>query len=144
MTLEFVNTPKPRIYHAGVSDMHVKLLQSGGKVLMETRADYSADGTVAVGNAGADKYRFVTHVESGRLNMEEVVKSTGAVVMTAREVEEATARRKFTKAKLVEAAESMITLKDKDGNLLVSKKKDEEADDTTKQVLTTDKEAAQQ
>jgi tetratricopeptide (TPR) repeat protein len=114
-----------RIFHAGVSDMHVRLWQDD---IMESElaCDYLQDGAVSVGNATPEEFQFVTSVVDGILQTEQVVRAgstTGQTVraMTPREVAAATQRRARAAELALTMAEDMIQIKDKDGNVLAKK-----------------------
>lgn len=124
---------EPRIYHAGVSRMKVRLQTSG--IRMETTADYLKDGAVAVGNATPEEYRFVTQLVQGRWLTEKVVQA-GAKALTERELKEVEERRKATEEKVLGMAESMIQIKDKDGNPLVTKAPEKEKEEVVEEVVT--------
>ena len=110
---------EPRIYHAGVSQLNVRLSVAGMR--LETTADYLQDGAVAVGNATPEEFRFVTQLVQGRWMTEKVVQQSGARALTQREVDAAEKQRQMVQEKMVAMADSMISMQDKDGNPLVTK-----------------------
>ena len=119
-----------RIFHAGVSDFHLKIFRDGF-VDMETHADYIADGAEAVGNAKAEEVQFVTSVINGSLLSERVLRAgsaTGTTVtggigiapvdrggaaraMTAREMQEVEKKR----SGILQNLSSQIKVLDKSG-----------------------------
>mmetsp|Transcript_22509 Transcript_22509/g.62479 ORF Transcript_22509/g.62479 Transcript_22509/m.62479 type:complete len:635 (+) Transcript_22509:59-1963(+) len=142
-----------RIFHAGVSNLVVSLYRDGW---LETSctADYLQDGACAVGNATAEEMQFVTscsmdddnNKDDPKLVTESVVRagqSTGTNVraMTQREIDAAAELRAKAVRMAEEKAESLIQIKDKDGNAVVQKqdvatKKEEE--DVIEEVISPD------
>ena len=109
-----------RIFHAGVKNMKVRILRDDF-CEGETKADYIADGAVAVGNATPEEMQFVTSVIDGKLTTEKVVRSgstTGknARAMTQRELDAEEKTREKAAAMAIAKAEEMIKVQDKDGN----------------------------
>jgi Flp pilus assembly protein TadD len=136
ITLEWYDAEKePRIYHAGVSDLTMRLhtKAAGGSIRFVGTADYRRDGAVAVGNAVPEEVRFITQLVNGKIVTEKVVQA-GPKAMTERELKVEQARRELAELKMVETAESMIKITDKHGNPLVKKtmqapKEDEEIEE---------------
>jgi len=112
---------EPSIYHAAVSNMDITVTNTASGKTLQTSADYLRDGAVSVGNATPEEYRFVTQIVKGELLTEHVVQTAGGRVLTEREVKEAQQKRDQIQATLMAKAESMIQMKDKDGNPLVTK-----------------------
>jgi hypothetical protein len=114
-----------RIFHAGVSNMLVRIVKDGfeeSKIV----ADYLKDGATSVGNATPEEFQFVTSCLNGALVTEQVVRAgntTGKNVraMTPREVEEERKKRERAAELAVAMAEDMIQIRDKDGNVLARK-----------------------
>lgn len=114
-----------RIFHAGVSNMLVRIYRDG-YLESERTADYLTDGAQTIGNATALEYQFVTSVFENTLITEAVVRagnSTGKNVraMTDREMAVEQDRRDRAAKCAVKMAEDMIQVRDKDGNILVRK-----------------------
>jgi len=114
-----------RIFHAGVTDMTVRLIRDD-VVESELTADYLRDGATTIGNASPEEYQFVTSCLNGALVTEQVVRSgqtTGSNVraMTPREVDDEKKRRERAAELALAMAEDMIQIKDKDGNVLAKK-----------------------
>jgi hypothetical protein len=111
-----------RILHAGCKQLHMSILGDDKKVVSEVTADYLVDGAVAIGNAPPTEFQFITSMPNGstQLIIEAVAKS-GVKAMTKREVEESQRNRNKVLARATEMAESMVQIKDKDGNLVVAK-----------------------
>lgn len=114
-----------RIFHAGVKNMHVKVIRDDF-VETEIQADYLKDGAEQIGNATPQEFQFITSVVDGNLVTEKAVRagsSTGKNVraMTERELEEEKIRREKAAKMAVAMAEDMIKIKDKDGNVLAKK-----------------------
>lgn len=120
-----------RIFHAGVSNMQVRLYRDG---FLETEltADYLKDGAEQFGNATPKEFQFVTscimNEERGQVQLvtEKVVRAgntTGKNVraMTDRELAAEKERREKAAKFAVKMADDMIQIKDKDGNVLVHK-----------------------
>lgn len=127
--LHFTSSAKiePRIYHAGVTDLSVTLHNSASGTELKTTTSYLKDGAVAVGNATPEEYRFVTHIVDGNLCTEPIVAIDGssgnaARPMTANELRAAEERKAAIQKKVLEQAEAMLMMKDKDGNPLATKK----------------------
>ena len=123
-----------RIFHAGVSNMSVKLFQDG-MLEYETVADYCKDGATAIGNATPEEFQFVTSVVQDALVTEKVVRagsSTGTNVraMTDRELQSEKERREKAEKMAIAMAEDMVQIKDKDGNVLVQKTTTTTTEDT--------------
>lgn len=111
-----------RIFHAGVSNMTVRLVRDG-MVESEILSDYIKDGAEKVGNARAEEMQFVTSVQNGNLVTEKVVRAgstTGRNVraMTQREMDAENERREKAAAMAIAKAEEMMKIKDKNGNLV--------------------------
>lgn len=129
--------------------MQVRIFRDDFKE-MEITCDYTTDGAVAIGNATAEEFQFITSVIDGNLVTEEVVRAgntTGKNVraMTPREVEEETKRRERAAELAVNMAEDMIQIRDKDGNVLAKKvdlsdKQEDEGEDPVEEVYTMPKE----
>lgn len=105
-----------RIFHAGVKNMHVKVLRDGF-VEQERMCDYIADGAKGVGNARPEEFQFVTSVIDEELVTEAVVRegsTTGenARAMTKREMEESKKKREKAAAFALTMAEDMIKFKE--------------------------------
>lgn len=105
-----------RIFHAGVKNMHVKVIRDGF-VEQERLCDFVADGAKVVGNAKAEEYQFVTSVFEEGLVTEAVVRegsTTGenARAMTKREMEESKKKREKAAALALNMAEDMIKFKE--------------------------------
>jgi hypothetical protein len=135
-------SPDDRIFHAGVSNFTITVERDG---VMESsiQSDFIKDGAVAVGNAKPEEYQFVTSVVDGQLLTESVVRAgattgTNARAMTQRELLEEEKRRREAEKMVVAMADSMIQIKDKDGNVLVKKEKVETTpnDDVVEEVMT--------
>jgi hypothetical protein len=119
-----------RVFHAGVSNFHLKIFRDG-YLDIETHADYIVDGAEAVGNAKAEEVQFVTSVVQGSLLTERVLRAgsaTGTTVtggigsapidrggaaraMTAREMQEV----EKNKSGMLQNLTSQIKIVDKDG-----------------------------
>jgi Tetratricopeptide repeat len=114
-----------RIFHAGVSNMTVRIYRDG-YLDTETTADYEKDGAEQIGNATPKEFQFVTSCHEGSLVTESVVRAgntTGKNVraMTQRELQIEKERRERAAKCAIKMAEDMIQIKDKDGNVLVRK-----------------------
>lgn len=81
---------KDRVYHAGVSNLTVRIMK-GNETKLTTSADYLADGAVARLNATAEEYQFVTSVVDGALTTKHLER-IGEKTTT-----ETTSRRDFLK-----------------------------------------------
>ena len=130
-----------RIFHAGVSNMTVRIIRDD-MVDTEIVADYIKDGAEQVGNATAEEMQFVTSVHEGTLVTEKVIRagsSTGKNVraMTQREMDAEQERREKAAAMAIQKAEEMLTIKDKNGNLVEKKPVEPKAtnDDDVEEVL---------
>lgn len=124
-TLYWGQDKDDRVFHAGVSNMTVRLIRDG-IMEQECTADYLRDGATPVGNATAEEMQFVTSVVDGKLCTEAVLRtgsSTGKQVraMTQREIDEEKERRAKAAALATTKAEEMIEIKDKYGNAVVTK-----------------------
>lgn len=109
-----------RIFHAGVSNMLVRIYRDG-YVEQERLCDFEKDGATAAGNATKEEFQFITSVVDEELVTEAVVRegsTTGenARAMTKRELEESKKRREKAGAMALKMAEDMIKFKEKDGN----------------------------
>ena len=143
------DSPNDRIFHAGVSNLSVSIFRDG---LLETScvADYLKDGATAVGNATPQEFQFVTscvgddndkndndnNTTRGQLRTEAVVRAgattgTNARAMTARELQAEEERRRQAEKMAIAMAESMVQIKDKDGNVLVEKNKESSSTSST-------------
>jgi len=60
-----------RIYHAGVSRLHVSTYRDGF-VDLETRADYKENGAQSIGNSTAEEIQFITSVVENELVTERI------------------------------------------------------------------------
>lgn len=60
-----------RIYHAGVSGLHVRTYRDGF-VDLETRADYLENGAKSIGNSTAEEAQFITSVVDNELVTERI------------------------------------------------------------------------
>lgn len=117
-----------RIFHAGVSNMWVKVYRDG-YIETERLCDYEADGAKAVGNATAKEFQFVTSVFDEEIVTEAVVRegsTTGenARAMTQRELKESKERREKAAVMATKMAEDMIQFKETAGGAPKVIKKD--------------------
>jgi tetratricopeptide (TPR) repeat protein len=108
-----------RIFHAGVQNMHVKVIRDG-YIETERLCDFKKDGAKAVGNAKEKEFQFVTSVMEEELVTEAIVRegaTTGANAraMTQRELEAEKQNREKAAKVAVGMAENMIKFKEKDG-----------------------------
>lgn len=118
-----------RIYHAGVSQLHVRTFRDGF-VELETRADYLENGAKAVGNASAEEVQFVTSVIDEQFLTERVLKPgessevKGGRPMTERELKELEAKKVQIEKALDEKLKDMVQIKDANGNDVVKSEED--------------------
>jgi tetratricopeptide (TPR) repeat protein len=135
-----------RIFHAGISNMHVRIYRDG-YLESELTADYLQDGAEQIGNSTPEEFQFVTScLEGGPLVTEKVVRSghtTGKNVraMTDRELAVEKERRERAAKCALKMAEDMVQIKDKDGNVLVQKTEvvevpEEEEEEVVEEVYT--------
>ena len=116
-----------RIYHAGITNMIIRRYRDN-YIEDEITCDYVKDGAEAIGNASAKECQFITSCIDGKLQTEKVVRTAGtstgknAKAMTERELKDEKEKREKAAKYAVKMAEDMIQIKDKDGNILVSKK----------------------
>lgn len=75
-----------KIYHAGVSNMKVSIMDGETKMLEKTM-DYLSDGAVAKLNASPEEYQFMTSVINNRLCTEHLMR-IGNKSVTQREIDE--------------------------------------------------------
>lgn len=95
-----------RVFHAGVSNLRVRIFRDG-YVDLETRSDYLQNGAKAVGNATAEEVQFVTSVVDDDFLTEKLLKPgevKGSVPMTERELKELEAK----KSKIQEAIDEKL------------------------------------
>lgn len=82
-----------RVYHAGVSQLRVRIFRDGF-VDLEARADYLENGATSVGNSSAEEMQFVTSVLDNELVTERVYRpgeasnvKKGMISLTERELQ---------------------------------------------------------
>ena len=133
-----------RIFHAGVSNMHVRIYREG-YLDTEIIADYKTDGAESIGNSSPEEYQFVTSCIPSdtttfgwQLITENVVRTgnttgTNVRAMTPREIAAEQEKRDKAAKYAIQMAEDMIQVKDKDGNVLVHKSATESENNETKQ-----------
>ena len=121
-----------RIFHAGVSNMQVRIYRDGF-IDTEIVADYLKDGAEQIGNSSPEEYQFVTsciHSDTAtgglQLITEPVVRAgnttgTNVRAMTPREIAAEKEKREKAAKYAIKMAEDMVQIKDKDGNVLVHK-----------------------
>ena len=121
-----------RIFHAGVSNMQVRIYRDGF-IDTEIVADYLKDGAEQIGNSSPEEYQFVTSciqsdTATGGLQLitEPVVRAgnttgTNVRAMTPREIAAEKEKREKAAQYAIKMAEDMVQIKDKDGNVLVHK-----------------------
>jgi tetratricopeptide (TPR) repeat protein len=121
-----------RIFHAGVTNMRVRIYRDG-IVDTEITADYLKDGAEQIGNSSPEEYQFVTsciHSDSTtfgwQLITENVVRAgnttgTNVRAMTPREIAAEKEKRDKAAKYAIRMADDMVQVKDKDGNVLVKK-----------------------
>jgi tetratricopeptide (TPR) repeat protein len=124
-TLYWGDDKDDRIFHAGVSNMHVRIYRDGF-IENEITTDYIKDGAEAIGNSTLEEYQFITSCHDGQLITENVVRTghtTGTSVraMTQRELAVEKEKRDRAAKCAIKMADDMIQIKDKDGNVLVRK-----------------------
>lgn len=105
-----------RIFHAGVSNMLVKVIRDDF-VETERMCDYMADGAKKVGNASEKEYQFVTAVVNGELLTEAVIRAgattgSNARAMTQRELDAEKIKREKAADMAEEMAKNMIKFKE--------------------------------
>ena len=116
-----------RVYHAGVTNLHVSTYRDG-YVDLETNADYIKNGAITVGNATAEEVQFITSVVDGELVTEKVLTAgeskglkQGARPMTERELKELEKKKSMIEDALDEKLKSMVQIKNPNGgNTLVA------------------------
>jgi Tetratricopeptide repeat len=114
-----------RIFHAGIINMKVCLIRDG-YVDDSIVCDYIQDGAESVGNASAKEFQFVTSCVNGKFITEKVLRTNSSTgknsrAMTERELLQEKERREQAAKFAVKMANDMIQIKDKDGNVVVSK-----------------------
>ena len=131
-TLYWGEDKDDRIFHAGVSNMHVRIYRDGF-IDTEIMADYKTDGAEQFGNSSPEEYQFVTsciHSDTTtggiQLITENVVRAgnttgTNVRAMTPREMAAEQEKRDKAAKYAIRMAEDMIQVKDKNGNVLVHK-----------------------
>lgn len=131
-TLYWGEDKDDRIFHAGVSNMQVRIYRDGF-VDTEITTDYVKDGAEQIGNSSPEEYQFVTsciHSDTNtfgwQLITENVVRAgnttgTNVRAMTPREMAAEQEKRDKAAKYAIQMAEDMIQIKDKDGNVLVRK-----------------------
>jgi tetratricopeptide (TPR) repeat protein len=77
-----------KIFHAGVSDMTILVARKSvdDANRLETVVDYKRDGAKADGSATAEEYQFITHVVSGKLVTERLLRMTNQKLVTEQEL----------------------------------------------------------
>ena len=107
-----------RVYHAGVSNLHVATCRDG-YVDKEITSDYIKNGAKTVGNATAEEVQFITSVVDGELVTEKVLTTGetkgmkhGARPMTERELKVLERKKSQIEEALDEKLKDMIQIKD--------------------------------
>ena len=134
-TLFWGHDADDRIYHAGVTNLHVATYRDG-YVELETNADYIKDGAKTVGNATAEEVQFITSVVNGQLVTEKILTTgetkgmkQGARRMTERELKVLEKKKSQIEEALDEKLKGMITIKDGNGNVKIASAREEKAGD---------------
>ncbi|KAL3771229.1 hypothetical protein ACHAWO_005169 [Cyclotella atomus] len=110
-----------RIYHAGVSGLHVRTYRDGF-VDLETRADYLENGAKSVGNSTAEEAQFITSVVDNELVTERIYRpgestnvKKGMMPLTERELKDMQEQKKKLDDAVEKHLNSAIKIKKGDG-----------------------------
>lgn len=110
-----------RIYHAGVSGLHVRTYRDGF-VDLETRADYLKDGAKSVGNSSSEEVQFITSVVNNELVTERIYRpgestnvKKGMMPLTERELKDMEEQKKKIDDAVEKHLNKAIKIKNGDG-----------------------------
>ena len=110
-----------RIYHAGVSGLHVCTYRDGF-VELETHADYKENGAKAVGNSSAEEVQFITSVVNNELVTERIYRpgestnvNKGMMPLTEREMVDMQKQKKKIDDAVEKHLNGVIKIKSRDG-----------------------------
>lgn len=131
-----------RIYHAGVSGLHVSTFRDGFLDL-ETRADYKENGAQSIGNSTAEEIQFITSVVDNELVTERIYRpgeannvKKGMMPLTERELKNMQEQKKMIDDAVDKHLKDTIKIKNGDG-IKIKASKNAQEEGVIEEVYTT-------